>query len=80
VYSQSTQIRYYTSEDATVVVTILDLSGQKITELSGRGTAGMDNEITWNVSQIQSGIYLARVEARGATRSEVVFIKVAVVK
>ena len=80
VYSQSTQIRYYTSEDATVMVTILDLSGQKIAELSGRGTAGMDNEITWNVSQIQSGIYLARVEARGATRSEVVFIKIAVVK
>jgi hypothetical protein len=80
VYSQSTQIRYYTNEDATVMVTILDLSGHKITELSGRGTAGMDNEITWNVSQIQSGIYLARVEARGANKSEVVFTKIAVVK
>jgi len=80
VYGQSTQIRYYTNEDANVTITILDLSGKKITELSGRGTAGMDNEIPWNVSNIQSGVYLARVEARGASRSEVVIIKIAVVK
>jgi hypothetical protein len=80
VYGQSTQIRYFTSEDAVVTITILDLSGRKITELSGQGTAGMDNEVTWNVSNIQSGVYLARVEARGASRSDVVFIKIAVVK
>lgn len=80
VYGQSTQIRYYTNEDANVTITILDLSGKKITELSSRGTAGMDNEIPWNVSNIQSGVYLARVEARGASRSEVVVIKIAVVK
>jgi hypothetical protein len=80
VYGKSTQIRYFTSEDANVTITILDLSGMKITELSGRGTAGMDNEITWNVSNIQSGVYLARVEARGASKSEAVFIKIAVVK
>jgi hypothetical protein len=80
VYGRSTQIRYFTSEDAAVAITILDLSGRKITELSGRGTAGMDGEVTWNVSDIQSGVYLARVEARGAGKSETVFIKIAVVK
>ena len=74
------KLRYFTSEDANVTITILDLSGKKITELSGRGTAGMDNEVTWNVSNIQSGVYLARVEARGASKDEVVFIKIAVVK
>jgi hypothetical protein len=80
VYGPSTQIRYFTSEDANVTITILDLSGKKITELSGHGLAGMDNEIPWNVSNIQSGVYLARVEARGASRSDVVIIKIAVVK
>jgi hypothetical protein len=80
VYKNSTQIRYYTSEDAAITITILDLSGMKITELKGRGTAGMDNEITWDVSHIQSGIYLARIEARGAIKSEVAIIKIAVVK
>ena len=80
VYGPSTQIRYFTSEDANVTITILDLSGKKITELSGHGLAGMDNEVPWNVSNIQSGVYLARVEAHGASRSDVVIIKIAVVK
>ena len=80
VYGPSTQIRFFTSEDANVTITILDLSGRKITELSGHGTAGLDSEIPWNVSNIQSGVYLARVEARGASRSEVAIIKIAVVK
>jgi hypothetical protein len=80
VYGQTTQIRYFTNEEANVTITILDLSGRKITELSGHGTAGLDSEIPWNVSNIQSGIYLARVEARGASRTDVAIIKIAVVK
>jgi M6 family metalloprotease-like protein len=80
VYGRSTQIRYYTSEDANITVTILDLSGVKITELKGRGNAGMDSEISWDVSNIQSGVYLARVEAQGITKNEVTIIKIAVVK
>jgi hypothetical protein len=80
VYGRSTQIRYYTSEEADITVTILDLSGVKITELKGRGTKGMDSEISWDVSNIQSGVYLARVEARGTSKSEAVIIKIAVVK
>jgi M6 family metalloprotease-like protein len=80
VYGRSTQIRYYTSEEANITVTILDLSGVKITELKGRGTAGMDSEISWDVSNIQSGVYLARIEAHGVTQNEVTIIKIAVVK
>jgi Secretion system C-terminal sorting domain len=80
VYGRTTQIRCYTSEDANITVTILDLSGVKITELKGRGIAGMDNEISWDVSKIQSGVYLARVEAQGATQNDVKIIKIAVVK
>jgi hypothetical protein len=80
VYGRSTQIRYYTSEEANITVTILDLSGVKITELKGRGAAGMDSEISWDVSNIQSGVYLARIEAHGVTQNEVTIIKIAVVK
>jgi M6 family metalloprotease-like protein len=80
VYGRSTQIRYYTSENANITITILDLSGVKITELKGRGTAGMDSEISWDVSNIQSGVYLARIEAHGVTQNEVTIIKIAVVK
>ncbi|MGA3286493.1 MAG: T9SS type A sorting domain-containing protein [Bacteroidota bacterium] len=80
VYGRSTHIRYYTSEEANITVTILDLSGVKITELKGRGTAGMDSEISWDVSNIQSGVYLARIEAHGVTQNEVTIIKIAIVK
>jgi M6 family metalloprotease-like protein len=80
VYGRTTQIRYYTTEDAAVTVTILDLSGVKITELKGRGTGGMDSEIVWDVSNIQSGVYLARIDARGLSKSETAIIKIAVVK
>ncbi|MBN1396873.1 MAG: T9SS type A sorting domain-containing protein [Bacteroidetes bacterium] len=80
VYGSLTHIRYYTSENSDITITIIDLSGVKITELKGKGTAGMDNEIIWHVSNIQSGIYLARVEAKGAAQSSTALIKIAVVK
>lgn len=41
----------------------------------------MDNETIWNVGDIQSGVYLARIEATGLSgKSESVVIKIAVVK
>jgi len=80
VYGTTTQIRFYTSEDAVVNVKVYDLAGSKVADFSGRGFAGTDSEITWDVSNIQSGIYFARVEAVGASSSDFAVIKVAVVK
>jgi hypothetical protein len=34
----------------------------------------------WNLNGIQSGIYLARVEAKGPSETSVAIIKIAVVK
>ncbi|MBI3788775.1 MAG: T9SS type A sorting domain-containing protein [Ignavibacteriales bacterium] len=80
VYGSTTQIRYYTPEDADISIKIFDLAGTKITELKGRSAAGVDGEVTWDVSNVQSGVYLARIEATGGTRNEVAIIKIAVVK
>lgn len=80
VYGSITTIRYYVSRDADVSVKIFDLAGSKITELSGRGIAGLDNELTWDVSNVQSGVYLARVEASGGGGNDATIIKIAVVK
>ncbi|MBI4428830.1 MAG: VCBS repeat-containing protein [Ignavibacteriales bacterium] len=80
VYGSVTQIRYYTGEDAEISVKIFDLAGAKVAELNGKGFAGTDNELTWDVSGIQSGVYLARVEAVGSSNSDVAVIKIAVVK
>lgn len=80
VYGRTTQIRYYVPEDAHINVMIFDLAGAKVAELTDRAAGGIDNEMTWDVSNIQSGVYLARIEAKGNSGSSVAVIKIAVVK
>jgi hypothetical protein len=80
VYGGSTQIRYFVSENADVTVKIFDLVGSKITELTGRAVGGIDNEITWDVTSIQSGVYLAHVEVRTSAKTESAIVKIAVIK
>ena len=80
VYGSSTNIRFFTTEPASIIVRILDLSGESVTELRGDSPGGIDNEILWDVSGIQSGVYFARVEAAAGARTESVVFKIAVVK
>ncbi|MCX6133455.1 MAG: T9SS type A sorting domain-containing protein [Ignavibacteriales bacterium] len=80
VSGSTTQIRYYTSEDASISIQILDLAGAKVAELNATSRGGMDGEVVWDVSNVQSGVYLARIEAKGASFSEVAVIKIAIVK
>jgi hypothetical protein len=68
------------SGDAEVKISIYDSAGDLVKELSGPGLAQADNEVVWNLNGIQSGIYLARVEAKGAGETSVAIIKIAVVK
>ncbi len=75
-----THIRYYVASDATVVIKVFDLAGELVAELSGPGQAGIDNEVTWDVSGVQSGVYLAHIDARGTGGSGSAVIKIAVVK
>lgn len=81
VYDNQTFIRYYLNGSASnVSVKILDLSGELITTLPGTSNSNSDNEVKWDVSNIQSGIYYGVVSADidGSTETEV--IKIAVVK
>lgn len=81
VYGGETAIRYFVSEDSKINIKIFDLAGDFAAELNDNAQGGMDNETYWNVSDIQSGVYLARIEATGSSgRSESVVIKIAVVK
>ena len=80
VYDGRTHIRYFVKENAAVTIKIFDLAGDLVQELTGPGIGGVDNEVEWNVGDVQSGIYLARIEARGASASGVAVVKVAVVK
>lgn len=80
VYDGRTFLRYYLKEPATVRIKILDLAGDLVTEFAGPGIGGVDNEIEWKVGNVQSGIYLARIEATSSGRSETAIVKVAIVK
>lgn len=81
VYGGDTQIRYYVSEDSKINIKIFDLAGDFVAELNDNARGGFDSETTWNVSGIQSGVYLARVEASGNSgRTETSIIKIAIIK
>ena len=80
VYGGSTQIRYFLKTSADVKVKIFDLAGDKVAEMSGPGIGGIDNEVKWDVSNVQSGLYIARIEANGSGERGVALVKIAVVK
>lgn len=75
-----TFIRYYLSEAAQVKIQIYDLAGDLVTEMVGTGYPQTANEIRWDLQSVQSGIYLARIEAKNSSKHEVRIIKIAVVK
>lgn len=75
-----THIRYYLSRDSKVNIRIFDMAGELVTSFDGPGTGGLDNEIEWDVSHVQSGVYFARVEAQGAGGNGTAVIKIAVIK
>lgn len=75
-----TTIRYRLNFPAQIQIKIYDLAGELIDEFSGPGHAQADNEVEWPLSGVESGVYLARVEAKGNGLTDVAFVKIAVVK
>jgi hypothetical protein len=63
-----------------VTIRIYDLSGDLVDEFPGSGHDHTENEMVWDLSDIASGVYLCRVEARGSGGTETAFCKIAVVK
>lgn len=81
VYEGETNIRYFVAEDSKIEIKIFDLAGDLVADISADATGGMDNETKWNVTDIQSGVYFARVQATGVSgKSQFKLIKIAVIK
>lgn len=81
VYGDETNIRFFVNENSSVVVKIFDLAGDFVAELNGNATGGVDNELTWNVQNIQSGVYLAHLNVESVFgKSDNKIIKIAVIK
>ena len=76
-----TFIRYTLNNNVDRVnIRIYDIAGELVTQFNDGGTFPGDHEVTWDVSNIQSGAYIARVEAQANSGNVVEFIKIAVVK
>lgn len=81
VYDGFTNIRYFVSEDSKAKVTIFDLAGDLVAKLDGNAIGGYDNEIAWNVNDIQSGVYFAHLEVTSNSgKTDTKIIKIAVIK
>ncbi|MDD4050461.1 MAG: T9SS type A sorting domain-containing protein [candidate division Zixibacteria bacterium] len=79
----SATIHYYVNAPAHVTVTIYDALGDRITEMSRDVSDGnREDEITWNLNGIASGVYHCRIEAEALSGGQTtVLIKpIAVVK
>ncbi len=75
-----TFIRYYITEQAKVNIKIYDLAGDLVKELTGTQNPSTANEVRWDLHDVQSGIYLGRIEAQNERKQEVKIIKIAVIK
>lgn len=81
VYNGETFFRFFVSEDSKVEINIFDLAGDLVEKLNENVSGGYDNEIAWNVANIQSGVYFAHLSIEGTSgKSDYKIIKVAVIK
>ncbi len=75
--------RFYLGEEADVNIKIFDMLGRQVAELEkpqAQTRAQIDNELEWDTSELASGLYLCRVEARGRSEKKIVFLKAAICK
>lgn len=80
VYDDFTFIRVKTFYDAKVNIKIFDLAGFKVDEFNISTVANFEAEVKWDIKNVQSGIYYARIEANANGKSDVKIIKIAVVR
>ncbi|MBN2029560.1 VCBS repeat-containing protein [bacterium] len=75
-----TTIRYRLEQPADIRIQIFDLAGELIDELTGPGEGQTENEVIWNLTDVESGTYFCQVQAKGVQGEKVVTIKIAVIK
>lgn len=81
VYDDVTYIRYYVGSDSDIEIKIFDIAGDFVDEITDEATGGFENETPWNVTDIQSGVYMAHLKVTGkAGGSASKIIKIAVIK
>lgn len=74
-----TTIRYHLTEDADVRIRIFDLTGFLRKEFTRKGRGSSDNEVVWDLSDVDSGVYFCEVRAVSATTEKAVRFRIGVI-
>ena len=81
VRGTSATIRFFLGNDARIQVAVLNALGEIVDRMAMENpTPRTDNELRWNTGDYASGFYVCRVEAISEERSEVRFVKTAIIK
>lgn len=75
-----THIRYQTTEPADITITIISMSGTRISEIKTRSQGIQAEEVLLDVHRWSSGVYYARIRASAQGRSESELIKIVVIQ
>lgn len=74
------KLRFRLTEGAMVGVSISDAAGGRVKEFPPSFFPAETAEIVWDPRDSASGVYYARLEARSASREEVVFVPIALLR
>ncbi|AXJ00156.1 M6 family metalloprotease domain-containing protein [Cyclonatronum proteinivorum] len=78
--SNETFIRYQTSTEADITITVLSMSGTRLYEQRLQARGGVPEEVLIDTSGWSSGAYYARVRASANGREETKLIRIAVIR
>lgn len=72
--------KFHLADKAYVSIEVYNVAGEKIIKLEKANCpAGVASEISWNMKNIASGVYIYKVEARSASGSKKVIKKLAII-
>jgi len=78
--SDISHIRFTSSTAATARIQIFDLAGRRVATLNGSSDGAGQFEVDWNVTGVQSGVYIAKAELVSGGKTHNSEVKIAVVK
>ena len=74
-------LRFYLGQEADVQVHVFNGVGELVDRMEAhKTTVQADNEILWDTSDLESGLYICRIVAKAGGEKRVVFVKAAVSK
>jgi flagellar hook assembly protein FlgD len=75
-FNPETKIQFWIPKSGNVKLTIYDVSGRQIDELVNRKLNAGTFEVTWNGSNLSSGIYFYKLVAEGfAETKKMIMVK-----